>query len=183
MKLKWWSIGRFSGLHTTYETFFKNRILLYSWLPTYHKNLAIRKKYGSKSGKFGSFFSMKYPLHRSKSYFSGQILTNFSINKNTACITLMSTYSKHHLDFTYKQMKTVKFWTTHVSWNEVLSIFKWNTVEVPTPKCHSWIMLEFVIFFVEWMKWGTSRYWSFPFYQLLSTIWLLFSMSLGEYSK
>jgi hypothetical protein len=39
----------------------KNRILLYSWLPTatYHKNLAIWQKKNSKSGEFGPFFFME----------------------------------------------------------------------------------------------------------------------------
>jgi hypothetical protein len=41
------------------KVFKKNRILLYSWLPTgsYHKKLAILEKKSSKSGEFGPLFS------------------------------------------------------------------------------------------------------------------------------
>jgi hypothetical protein len=47
----------------------KNRILLYSWLPTgtIHKNLAILEIFfKKKSGEFGPIFSMENPLYRWK---------------------------------------------------------------------------------------------------------------------
>jgi len=56
----------------------RERILLYSWLPTrtYHKNLATGgEKKSLKSGKFAFFsFQMKNPLYRSKIYFPGRNL-------------------------------------------------------------------------------------------------------------
>ncbi len=54
------------------------------WLPTgtYHQNPEVWKR-KRKSGKFGSFFSMKNPLYRSKSYFSSQILQKFTSRRNS----------------------------------------------------------------------------------------------------
>jgi hypothetical protein len=59
----------------------KNRILLYSSLPTgiYHKNLEIIIKKKFKTGEFGSFFSMKNPLYKSKSHFPGQNLAKTNL--------------------------------------------------------------------------------------------------------
>ncbi len=53
---------------------FENRILQYSWLPngTYHKNLAIWKK-KILQNLVNLVFSMKNPLCKLKSYFSGLI--------------------------------------------------------------------------------------------------------------
>jgi hypothetical protein len=49
-------------------------------LPTgiYHKNLEIKKK-NFKTGEFGSFFSMKNPLYKSKSHFPGQNLAKTNL--------------------------------------------------------------------------------------------------------
>ncbi len=56
----------------------KNRILLYSWLPTgtQHKNLAIWNFLFFEIGELGPFFPQKI-LYGFKSYFSGQNLTKF----------------------------------------------------------------------------------------------------------
>ncbi len=67
----------------------KNRILLYSWLPTvsYHMTLAMWNFFSWKSGEYGAFFPMKDPLYRSKSYFSGRGLEKTSaVNETLNCL-------------------------------------------------------------------------------------------------
>ncbi len=66
----------------------KNRILLYSWLPTVscHKTLAMWNFFSWKSGEHGPFYPMKDHLYRSKSYFSGRNLEKIlPVNETLNC--------------------------------------------------------------------------------------------------
>jgi hypothetical protein len=65
----------------------KNRILIYSWLPTgtYHKNLVIWIFFSLKSGEFGPFLLMKNSsfVYRSKFFlFQVEIQQTFSSKQN-----------------------------------------------------------------------------------------------------
>jgi hypothetical protein len=83
----------------------KNRILLYSWLPTVscHKTLAMWNFFSWKSGEYGPFYPLKDHLYRSKSYFSGRNLEEIlPVNETLNCLdTTIPPNSKQSLSNNY----------------------------------------------------------------------------------